>query len=163
MTFIKACKHITNYSSAHESLSTRTGEQRLNYPGNHIEADNRLSWLLGRLDDAYGDSALYVHLCRNLQDNATSFSKRRDYGIIKAYEKGILMRDDQSIPAYDIALDYLDTVNSNINLFLKGKPNVLEVSLETITTDFTVFWKRINATGSLSEALKEWEISYNAS
>ena len=71
-TFIKACSHITNYSSAHESLSTRTGKQRLNYPENHIEADNRLSWLLGRLDNTYGDDAFYVHLNRNIEDTIAS-------------------------------------------------------------------------------------------
>ena len=50
-TFIKACEHIKNYTCAHESLLTEIGAQRFNYPQDHIEADNRLSWLLGRLDE----------------------------------------------------------------------------------------------------------------
>lgn len=42
-TFIAACRHITNYSSGHESRATLIGEERLAYPTQHIEADNRLS------------------------------------------------------------------------------------------------------------------------
>ncbi len=72
-TFIEACHHIANYTSAHESRSSLLGAERLAYPAQHIEADNRLSWLLGRLDAAYGDSAFYVHLQRNHPDTAASF------------------------------------------------------------------------------------------
>ncbi len=42
-TFIKACAHITNYTAAHESRTGLLGSDRLDYPGKHIEADNRLS------------------------------------------------------------------------------------------------------------------------
>ena len=162
-TFIKACKHITNYSSAHESLLTSTGTQRLNYPDNHIEADNRLSWILGRLDRAYGNKAFYVHLKRNCKDTAASFSKRRDFGIMKAYEQGILMHEQHTTSAYDIACDYLDTVDSNIALFLKDKSSKIELSLETITSGFPDFWNKINATGDLNGAMQEWKNNYNAS
>ena len=162
-TFIEACKHITNYSSAHESLSRCPGKLRLEYPENHIEADNRLSWMLGRLDSAYGNNAFYVHLKRNYKDTATSFSKRMDFGIMKAYEQGILMHEQGTASAYDIACDYLDTVDSNIALFLKDKSSKMELSLETVTTDFPVFWNRINATGDLNSAMQEWDKNYNAS
>ena len=50
VTFIEACRHIHHYSAAHESRATYIGEQRLAYAANHIEADNRLCWFLGRLD-----------------------------------------------------------------------------------------------------------------
>ncbi len=162
-TFIKACQHISNYSSAHESLSTATGALRFNYPPDHIEADNRLCWLLGRLDKTYGDAAFYVHLKRNREDTIRSFSRRIDYGIMKAYEQGILMHEQHLLPADNIAADYIETVKSNIELFVKDKSNILEVSLETIKTDFTAFWEKINAQGNLSEALNEWNTNYNAS
>lgn len=162
-TFIKACRHITNYSSAHESLSTETGALRFNYPLDHIEADNRLSWLLGRLDKMYGDAAFYVHLKRNHEDTVRSFSRRIDYGIMKAFEQGILMHEQHLIPANNIAHDYIETVDTNIELFLKDKTSKLEVSLEKVKTDFTEFWEKINAQGNLNEALKEWETNYNAS
>jgi ferritin-like protein len=49
MTFIRACQHITNYTAGHETRSTLLGEARVAYPDQHIEADNRLSWMLGKL------------------------------------------------------------------------------------------------------------------
>lgn len=162
-TFIEACKHITNYSSAHESLISALGHQRLDYPDNHIEADNRLCWLLGRLENTYGDNPFYVHLKRNNEDTISSFSKRRDFGIMKAYEQGILMHEDHIATAHEIAGDYLETVNTNINLFLKDKSKKMLISLESITSDFTEFWEAINASGNLQDALVEWNKHYNAS
>lgn len=162
-TFIKACQHITNYSCAHESLLTEVGTQRFNYPDKHIEADNRLSWMLGRLDESYGDNAFYVHLTRNTQDTINSFSKRINFGILKAYEQGILMHDQHRLAPQDIASDYINTINSNIKLFLRNKSRKMDISLEAITTDFPVFWKAISAQGNLENALKEWQINYNAS
>ncbi|MCU7891439.1 MAG: hypothetical protein KZQ78_07430, partial [Candidatus Thiodiazotropha sp. (ex Ustalcina ferruginea)] len=90
-TFIQACQHITNFTAGHESRSTLTGEQRLAYPANHIEADNRLCWLLGHLDRQFGNNAIYVHLSRDRQGSANSFVKRADYGIMKAYREGLLL------------------------------------------------------------------------
>jgi hypothetical protein len=162
-TFIKACQHISNYTSAHESLLDKTGEQRLDYPDNHIEADNRLCWFLGKLDQKYADDAIYVHLKRQREAVATSFSKRIDFGILKAYEQGILLHDEHRLSAFDIALDYIDTVNANIALFLKDKTNKIDVSIETANTDFAVFWQLIGAQGDLEAAMKEWTINYNAS
>jgi hypothetical protein len=154
---------MTNYSSAHESLSTEIGSKRFNYPPNHIEADNRLSWLLGRLDKTYGNNAFYVHLKRNSEASIRSFSRRIDYGILKAFEQGVLMHEQHLLPANDIAGDYIETVETNIELFLKDKTNKLNVSLETAKTDFARFWEEISAQGNLSKALKEWETNYNAS
>ena len=162
-TFIKACQHISNYTSSHESLLDRTGDQRLAYPKNHIEADNRLNWFLGQLDNKYADDAIYVHLKREREAVAASFSKRIDFGILKAYEQGILMHQEHRYPASDIALDYIDTVNANIALFLKDKTNKIDVSIETVNTDFIGFWELIGAEGNLDEALDEWTINYNAS
>ncbi|RKZ56366.1 MAG: hypothetical protein DRQ44_16760 [Gammaproteobacteria bacterium] len=161
-TFIKACQHITNYSSAHESLSSKTGAQRFNYPDRHIEADNRLSWLLGRLDKQFPKEVFYVHLTRNKNDVATSFSKRIGFGILKAYEQGILMHEQHLLPAQDIAEDYIETVESNINLFLKNRINATDVSLESVKKDFTKFWGQIGAEGDLEKALQEWDVNYNA-
>ncbi|NOQ88742.1 MAG: hypothetical protein GQ550_07440 [Gammaproteobacteria bacterium] len=162
-TFIKACQHISNYTATHESLLSKTGTQRFSYPGDHIEADNRLSWLLGRLDKQFPDNVFYVHLTRNKKDVATSFSKRIGFGILKAYEQGILMHEQHLLPAQEIAEDYIDTVDSNIDFFLKDKTNRINISLETVKKDFTKFWDKIGAEGDLDKALKEWEVNYNAS
>jgi hypothetical protein len=162
-TFIKACEHITNYTSAHESLATSVGEQRLAYSSQHIEADNRLSWFLGRLDRVYGDNALYVYLTRNKQQTVDSFSKRENFGIMQAYKDGILLGGKQEQSAEQIAEDYIETIESNIALFLKDKSNKMNFSLETAEEDFKMFWNKISAKGDLDAALKEWSTHYNAS
>ena len=99
MTFKRACAHMTNYAVAHESHRHRHNPelgpaQRIaNYPENHIEIDNRLSWMLGLLDKEYGDHAFYVHLIRNREETARSFLNRwhsRDGNIIFSYSWGIL-------------------------------------------------------------------------
>jgi len=162
-TFIKACQHITNYTSLHESRSTLIGADRLAYADNHIEADNRLSWLLGRLDRKFGDNAFYVHLKRNAEQTADSFTRRSDFGIMKAYREGILMQAQQTETAFELARDYIDTVESNIALFLKDKTHTLQFNLENARQDFTTFWHHINAQGDLDAALLEWQINYNAS
>ena len=163
-TFIKACRHIKNYTCAHESRTAMLGEDRLNYPENHIEADNRLSWLLGRLDKSYGDNAFYVHLKRNREGTAQSFTRRYASGIIKAYRgDGILMDLPEDAEPMDVSADYCDTVNSNIALFLKDKTKKIEVSLENIEKDFKVFWDSIGAEGEINDALSELSTSYNAS
>ena len=43
------------------------GPERLDYPDQHIESDNRLAWYAGRLEKRYGDDAFYVHLKRDRQ------------------------------------------------------------------------------------------------
>jgi hypothetical protein len=162
-TFINACRHIDNYSSGHESRSTFTGQRRLAYPENHIEADNRLSWLLGRLHNTYGKRALYVHLSRDAQDTADSFVKRTGFGIMKAYREGILMGGPPEQSSLEVALDYIETVEMNIKLFLHDKPNTMNFRLENAASDFQTFWNRIGATGNLDRALGAWSVRHNAS
>jgi hypothetical protein len=163
-TFIKACNHITNFSCAHESRAGILGEEHFDYPENHIEADNRLSWLLGRLDRAYGDDAIYVHLKRNENDTAHSFTLRYQAGIIKAYRApGILMGLPEETDHMSVCLDYCDTVNSNIELFLKNKTRKMQINLEDIDRDFVSFWKFIGAEGDINAALAEFTKRYNAS
>ena len=164
VTFDKACSHIRNYTSAHESRSDKIGESRLQYPDNHIEADNRLSWFLGRLDQKYGDSAFYVHLTRDRMQTAKSYAKRTTSGlIINAYANGILLERKQDFDMLNVCLDYCDTVNTNIEAFLKDKTNKMNFSLENAKEDFGIFWQRIGAEGNLTAALDEWERAYNTS
>ncbi len=163
MSFSKACQHITNYTSAHESRLKLIGEQRLAYPDNHIESDNRLSWYLGRLEERYGNDAFYVYLNRNKNDIAKSYARRSELGIIKAYQQGILLGGEPSQTGKDIAFDYVNTVESNIRLFLKDKTNKMDFKLENAKSDFSLFWQEIGANGNLNHALLEWNIRHNAS
>lgn len=163
VSFIQACQHITNYTALHESRSNQILDQRLAYPDNHIEADNRLSWVLGRLDQTYGDEAFYVHLRREREATAASFARRDSYGIMKAYREGILLGEELNHSAEALAYDYIDTVESNIALFLKGKSHTMEFHLEYAKSNFETFWQRIGAKGDLKAATKEWDTHHNRS
>lgn len=163
-TFFRACEHIENYSAAHESRIGKL-QNRTKYPDDHIESDNRLTWFLGRLDREYGDDALYVHLKRNREATAESHARRYSYGIIKAYNKQIIWRadEDPAVNSLDVCRHYCDTVNQNIEQFLKDKSKTMEFRLESAEEDFREFWNRIGAEGELSVALEEWGRKHNAS
>lgn len=162
-TWIRACAHIANYTAAHESRVHLTGELRLAYPDRHIEADNRLSWFLGRLDRRYGDQAFYLHLKREPADTVSSFARRGAFGIMRAYRDGILLNAPSGLTDEALAADYLETVESNIELFLKDKPRHMAARLETARQDFRRFWKAIGAEGDLDAALAEFDVRYNSS
>lgn len=162
-TFIEACRHIANYSAGHETRLRKTGAERLAYPARHIEADNRLAWLLGRLDAAYGDRAFYVHLQRDRDATAASFVRRADFGIMRAYRDGVLLGGEPGQDALDLAHDYLATVDANIRRFLADKTQTMDFHLERAQDDFQQFWRRIGASGDLNAALAEWTRRHNAS
>ncbi len=162
-TFIRACAHIRNYSAAHESRLRLLGPARLAYPQRHIEADNRLSWYLGRLERTYGDRACYVHLQRVRAAAAASFSRRMEFGIMQAYREGMLLGGEAGQTDLQLAEDYLETVEANIAQFLRDKTRRMDFSLENAKADFPRFWELIEAQGDLDAALAEWDVSYNAS
>lgn len=167
-TIFKACEHIENYTAAHESLAQKFGAERFNYPDQHIESDNRLSWQLGQLDSTFGDEAFYVHLKRNKDEVAASFMKRFEgsVSIINAFCSAIKMNPkakNTEEGRLNTCYDYIDTVNLNIEHFMVNKTSKMVINLENIDSDFPVFWNRIGAQGNLSEALKEFEIKHNAS
>ncbi len=162
-SFIRACSHMSNFSAAHESRLRLIGPERLNYPDNHIEADNRLSWLLGRLHQRFGDDAYYVHLQRDRSETIASFVQRRDFGIMQAYREGVLLGGSEGQDDAAQAADYLDTVTSNIDWFLRDKSHCMACRLERIDEDFPRFWQWIGAEGNLQAALGEWQVRHNAS
>ncbi|MFT7113633.1 MAG: hypothetical protein ACI8P7_000401 [Candidatus Azotimanducaceae bacterium] len=168
VSFIKACSHITNYSSDHESLSRELGEKRFNYKDNHIEADNRLSWHLGELDKRFGDTPFFIHLKRDSKKTAKSFLHRLngENSIIKAYIQGIKLKHINSLNQVELTQsceDYVETVTSNIEHFLQSKSKKLTVNLETAQDGFKEFWNLINAEGNLELALDEFNIHHNPS
>jgi hypothetical protein len=115
LTFVRACSHFSNYAAAHESRVGAVGAHRLDFPPRHIEADNRLSWLLGRLDRAWGDRAFYVHLLRDPDAVARSFVHRFDRGIMRAYHQdGILRKLPSDTTPLEVALDYCDTLITGV-------------------------------------------------
>ena len=154
---------MTNFTSGHETRARLVGPERLAYPENHIEADNRLSWFLGRLDKAYGPNARYVHLTRDPAQVADSFNERwdSDLAIISAYRRSILKGAPQA-EGLDVCKDYIDTVTANIEHFLADKPARMEFQLETAERDWATFWKWIGAEGGFEASLGEWSVAHNS-
>ena len=169
MTFVEACSHLTNFTAGHETRAAKIGSTRFDYPENHIEVDNRLSWVLGGLGARYdGQDVLFVHLKRNREAVARSFLKRWDSGfrasIIRAFGHGIVQRTKDWPEARRIAVcrSYVDTVTQNIEEFLKTRPSI-SVELESVGVDFAHFLDQIDAQGDRVAALREWNVHYNAS
>lgn len=163
VTLTRACQHIKNYSCSHESRSRLLGESRLAYPEHHIEIDNRLVWMLGRLDQKFGREAFYVHMKRNPEATAKSYFNRRcgNITILPAYQRGILKRLDRA--NMDTARDMIETVNRNIETFLKDKPYQMEFNLESAEIDMTRLFDFIGADVDEEVAMKEFEIRHNKS
>jgi hypothetical protein len=165
MTLARACAHLTNRTSAHESRTHLLGPARLAYPPRHIEIDNRLSWHLGRLDRVWGDRAAYVHLTRDPEEVARSFAARAHQGILRAYRIDIIHRarnKNRQASVLDFARDYVETVTDNIRFFLRDKTHVLPMTLETMDEDFETFLGWSAATGDFAAARADLAIRHNA-
>jgi hypothetical protein len=165
MTFIEACKHMTNYTAGHETRSGCLGRDRFAYPPNHIEADNRLAWMLGRLGwEAHLRSApFFVHLTRDRVATARSFLRRYHEGIIGAYNSHILMGLAPDADPLAVCLDYVDTVEGNIRAFVSGQKHVAEIDIDDPQRAFAQLWLDIHAEGDLAAALSEFKVKHNAS
>lgn len=160
-TFAQACSHITNLTSGHE---TRSGQYfgRLTYPDQHIEVDNRLAWMLGPLEDRYGDEPLYIHLQRSYEDVLDSYKRRTDskWGILPAFAHGIIQSPKCS--DYEQATRLmLDTIRSNISRFLADKSKVIRIRIEHPHEGFNRMWDLIGATGDRDAAHAELGRRYN--
>lgn len=166
-SFIKACRYIHNFTAGHESKTQKMGKKRFDYPANHIEADNRLSWHLAELEQNFPEEVLYVHLKRNPTATAKSFSKRffKPKSMVNAYAEGIKMLPPETLDKQErlqICEDYVATVTANVDKFLQNKTH-LNIKLENISKDFEVFWNKIGAQGDLSAALQSFEKKNNTS
>jgi hypothetical protein len=163
VTFAHAARHIRNYRVGHETRMKQPGRQRVDYPDNHIEVDNRLSWFLGRLDAAYGDKAVYVHLRRDPEAVAASFNKRWHLGgsIMRGYADQIYAAPVRDPLAF--CRDYIETVSTNIELFLRDKTRKMDFWMERSDTDWPAFWSLVGAEGDLDASLAEWRVAHNAS
>jgi len=162
LTFAEACRHISNYSTGHETRVGLVGAARLAYPPGHIEIDNRLAWFTGRLDSAYGDEAYYVHLRRDDEATAASHVKRWNKPAVRSYRSGILWDVDPQIDRMDLARDLNLTMNSNIELFMRHKSKTMRFDIERAVELFPAFWKGIGAEGDLAAAIDEFASKHHA-
>ncbi|MFN8195941.1 MAG: hypothetical protein U0R80_16890 [Nocardioidaceae bacterium] len=168
-TFERACRHATNFTAGHETNRRFAGDRRFDYPDQHIESDNRLSWFLGTMARRFDpDETFWVHLTREPDEVATSFTTRWDApfhsSMIRAFAHGILIRQRwRPEERHDVARFYVDTVNDNIRAFLAGQPRTMDFPLERAVELFPDFWSRIGAEGDLDAALAEFGVRHNAS
>ena len=115
-----------------------------------------------RYDRRFGDRAFYVHLTRAVEPVAVSWAKRSYTGMMNAYRHAILWHCPKHATPYEVALDYCDTVEQNIRLFLRDKKNWMPFRLEEGRAQFPEFWRRIGAEGNLEAALAEFDVRHNA-
>ena len=144
MTFSAACAHFDNFSASHESRTSLLGADRFDYPDDHIEVDNRLSWFLGELDRRFDDDeTFYVHLTRSSDEVVDSYARRWDAGfrsnIGRAFGYGIVIRANEWPPedVESVLRFYVDTVTSNVDAFLRSR-NAMTIELEQLDPKFAV-------------------------
>jgi len=160
LTFYKACKYLSNFTVGHETKKSILGKERFAFPSRHIEIDNRICWKLGLLDRIYGDNAVYVHLVRNMNSVAISHHARWDHAgsIAQTYATGIIGTQTNSL---DVQIDMVETVNLNIEHFLKDKSSVFRIDIDDPIKSFTHFWTFIEGKGDINLAIKEFSSCYN--
>lgn len=151
-TVALAAAHIDGMTAAHESRR-RMIEQRLEYPDNHIEVDNRLSWFLGSLERLYDDEeTFYVFLKRDPERIAASYIRRWHItvSIVRAFYHGILMcrnkkpTDDEKMASARL---FVQTVEDNIEAFLRTHPNHAVINTENLEADFMAFMDQAGLEG----------------
>lgn len=166
-TVARAFAHADNYTAGHE---TRAHEihGRVDYPDGHIEVDNRLAWFLGPLDAAYGDDPVYVRLDRDRDATIRSYARRfrGPRSIVRAMARGILIPDDDALarepdwPAVSALV--IDTVYANVDLFLRDKSKVVDVTIDDDPADgFETAWTMLGCTGDLDAARAELDVRHN--
>jgi hypothetical protein len=167
-TFVEAASYLTNYSAAHESLSSRLGDERFAYPENHIEADNRLTWFTGELAKRFTSDVLYINLIRDFDATVDSFHHRLQNSsyrasIMTAFGHGIVMKpgDWRKDQERELAAFYVQTVQSNIEHFLKDREHRV-VHLEDGGASFDEFLQFIGAEGDLAKVRSTWLEVHNA-
>jgi hypothetical protein len=162
-TFAAACRHITNYTTGHESRY-RNWSNRFDYPDRHIEIDPRFAWWLGTLDRHYGNDPIYVWLRRHHDQVAASTAKRN--GSPRAaitHWPAVAYYNPQGLPAFLAAAQMVESIEDNIALFLKDKTRVHTIHIEDPTSDFVAFWDDIDAQGDLMAAAATLKQRHNTS
>ena len=169
MTFSKSFSHATNFTSGHETHTKRVGKDYFIYPDNHIESDNRLSWMLGSLDKYHGDKPIYVHLYRDTEEIVKSYSKRysKDWisGIMHGFGHGILQQPSIYSPERiaEVAEMYVEVVTHNIESFLTNKTKVIRFDVANPEISIRKIWEMGGIEGDLQKALQEWSYMHNQS
>ncbi len=173
-TFIKACDHALNYTAGHETMFGRPGTERFGHSGykdRHIEADTMMAWFLGPLRKRYGDDVYYVHLRREEKACAASLMRMLGRGgfaegyVRTQFYSNTPPKETMDKSCDNLCLDYVRTVNDNIECFLDNHPPKMQVRIDIDSPYlwFEKMWLEIGAKGDLWAALREFNVRYNAS
>lgn len=128
-TLSEAFNCVDGFTSSHESRTTKLGFDRVDYPDNHIECDNRLIWFLPRLREKYASEGILVKVVRDYESIARSYDRRwRRINIMKAYSQGILLRDlcENNL---DVCRDYVVNCYEHIDAEEGHWDNFIELDL----------------------------------
>jgi hypothetical protein len=161
--FSSACSHLQGFTAGHETRSRLIGGDRLAYPDNHIEIDNRLAWFLGGLDERFGNEARYVYMNRDAKSIAMSYEKRWNLtvSVVRAFATGLCMQSnvprDRRIEICDF---YVHTLEQNVKHFLASKQHVFQFHLNDAKTSFEGFCDFLGVTCP-PEAMAEWDHRHN--
>lgn len=160
MTFAKACSHITNYTSGHE---THAGRIDLNFPNNHIEIDAHLCHYLSILLQKY-PTAVYVHLQRNQEDCIKSLSKRRSF-VSWANFAFQIKRTLTPAEYKKLAEIHYHNTNDMIPRLIhsENKATYIHVDIEQALQQWLQFWTTLSAKGAFNRAAREFYFRYNSS
>lgn len=146
-TLSEALKKIEGYTSLHESRIQFLGKDRVSYPENHFECDNRLIWFLPRLTKEYGKRSMLVNVLRDRESIAKSYNRRWDgIKIMKAYSQGILMRPLNN-NNFDVCMDYVNNVYEHIEYFSKDWAYYVEVDLANPDIGMEEIFKILDVSG----------------
>jgi len=156
LTLAKAFRHATNYTAAHES--GRLNRYSLEYPENHIEVDNRLTWFVGSLAVLYPE-ARWVWLRRDPVAAAASYQRKRPSTAIKLI--GAICQGRLKGRAI-LAQKLIRTMEENIAEFLRDRPHHV-CRIERAPKEFPAIWQSLGCTGDLAAAVAEFDHRYNAS
>jgi hypothetical protein len=130
-SFSEAFSCVPGYTSMHESRVELLGKERVSYPENHLEFDNRLVWFLPQLANKYAKSSILVIVHRDKEKIAQSYNKRwHKINIMKAYAQGIHMRDLAGNDI-DVCRDYVNYVYDHLEFYRNYWDHVVDINMDT--------------------------------
>jgi hypothetical protein len=166
VTFSKACKHITNYTSGHETTTHGKLGNNFEFPDNHIEIDPRLSIFVPLLREKYPD-ALFVHLQRERKSCIKSLAKRNSLFHFGCFRLGSLPKQcNENLDL--LARLYYDSTIKMLESYMFIDDHVFEnkfmhIWLQDIEQGFSRMLKITDAECDKQKAFKELQIKYNKS
>lgn len=148
---------VDGFTSLHESRVKLLGDERVNYPTNHFECDNRLVWFLPRLTKKYSRSSILVIVTREKSKIANSYNQRwGGIGIMRAYSQGILMRhlNENNL---DVCADYVDNVYEQLDFAKKEWAKVITLDLDNPKEGVVELLNNIGKEKYTSEILRSFD------